>query len=102
MGASYHAVRYLGSKHKYFFHGIGCAVHISPNEVVDFDYGNNGGIDGFDHWRLWSFVEARKSKCRGVTSEDVKLWLSQAVEAGEIERPTTEKYGSLYFFAKNT
>ena len=92
----------LDGRFKYFFHGVGCAVHISRTEVVDFDYGANGRIDGFDHWRLWSFVDDRKAKYSLVTSEDIKQWLDEAVKSGEIERSITEKYGSLFFFAKNT
>lgn len=38
----------LGGKHKYFFHGAGCKVRISKKDIIDFDYGANGRIDGFD------------------------------------------------------
>lgn len=41
----------LDGRLKYFFHGIGCSVRITETEVVDFDYGSNGRIDGFDQWR---------------------------------------------------
>ncbi|WP_431078424.1 DUF6896 domain-containing protein [Pseudomonas siliginis] len=36
---------------EYELHGIGCAIHF-PTESVDFDYGSNNRIDGFDEWRL--------------------------------------------------
>lgn len=36
----------------YELHGVGCAVHF-PGLTVDFDYGENGRIDGFDVWRLY-------------------------------------------------
>jgi hypothetical protein len=41
---------------RYFKHGYGCAVHLSLG-VIDFDFGKNGEIDGFDASRLWSFAE---------------------------------------------
>ena len=92
----------LDGKLKYFFHGIGCAVNITETEVVDFDYGSNGRIDGFDHWRLWSFVDDRKNIYPSITSGDIKRWLAEALEAEEIVRPATEKYGSLLYFGANT
>ncbi len=39
----------------YFKHGYGCAVRL-PDGAVDFDFGANGEIDGFDAWRLVSFA----------------------------------------------
>lgn len=39
----------------YFKHGYGCAVRL-PGGVVDFDFGANGEIDGFDSWRLVSYA----------------------------------------------
>jgi len=38
----------------YFKHGYGCAVDL-PSGGIDFDFGENGEIDGFDASRLWSF-----------------------------------------------
>lgn len=40
---------------EYYFHGIGCCVTY-PNIRIDWDFGNNGRIDGFDAWRLWIFA----------------------------------------------
>ena len=43
---------------KYQFHGIGCCV--TRNDLdVDFDFGTDGRIDGFDAWRLYRFAEQR-------------------------------------------
>jgi hypothetical protein len=43
---------------KYFKHGYGCAVHLKSG-LVDFDFGKNGEINGFDDWRLAEFAEER-------------------------------------------
>jgi hypothetical protein len=42
---------------KYKFHGIGCELtNTQTGEVVDFDYGDNGELGGFDDWKLSLFV----------------------------------------------
>jgi hypothetical protein len=41
---------------EYYFHGVGCCVTY-PNKMVDWDFGNNGRLDGFDAWRLWVFAK---------------------------------------------
>ncbi|SEO38667.1 hypothetical protein [Pseudomonas sp. ok266] len=43
---------------KYELHGVGCAIHF-PSESVDFDYGSNSRIDGFDVWRLYIYASDR-------------------------------------------
>ena len=40
---------------QYELHGVGCAIHF-PSESVDFDYGSNNRIDGFDVWRLYIYA----------------------------------------------
>lgn len=45
----------------YFKHGYGCAVRL-PSGSVDFDFGANGEIDGFDSWRLLSFAGEKLSE----------------------------------------
>ncbi|WP_437576750.1 DUF6896 domain-containing protein [Sorangium sp. So ce887] len=40
----------------YHFHGVGCSVE-TPTLCVDFDFGPNGRVDGFDAWRLRAFAE---------------------------------------------
>lgn len=39
----------------YLKHGFGCAVELKSGKV-DFDFGANGEIDGFDLWRLVQFA----------------------------------------------
>jgi len=45
-----------GQSCQYYFHGIGCFVE-TPEWVIDWDYGYEGRIDGFDPWRLYKFAE---------------------------------------------
>jgi len=40
----------------YSFHGVGCAVE-GPNFEVDFDFGPEQRVDGFDAWRLSLFAQ---------------------------------------------
>lgn len=42
----------------YFKHGYGCAVHL-PGAKVDFDFGLNGEIDGFNASRLIGYAGVR-------------------------------------------
>ncbi|MCG7497499.1 hypothetical protein MHO82_11545 [Vibrio sp. Of7-15] len=92
----------LGGKYKYLFHGVGCKVEISKQDVVDFDYGPNGRIDGFDEWRLCGFVNARKSQYPNVQESHINLWFQEAVEAKEIEKSDSREYGNLYYLVANT
>ncbi len=88
----------LGGKHKYFFHGVGCKVHISKKDIVDFDYGDNGRVDGFDEWRLCGFVNTRKKKYPNILESDIKDWFQEAIDANEIRKSESREYGSLYYF----
>ena len=42
----------------YDFHGVGCYVEFS-NHSVDFDFGKNGKYNGFDIWRIASYIDDR-------------------------------------------
>ena len=54
---------------KYELHGIGCRINLSTGSV-DFDYGPNGEINGFDTWRLYNFARERPSKHREYCDEE--------------------------------
>ena len=92
----------LGGKYKYFFHGAGCAVHFSEKEMIDFDYGHNGRIDGFDEWRLNSFVRHRRDKYPNITESVIKQWFQEAIETNEIKKLDSMEYGDLYYLVQNT
>ncbi|MBA6362404.1 hypothetical protein H4J56_18880 [Colwellia sp. BRX8-4] len=101
-GVSIEQVGMLGGKHKYFFHGVGCKVEISKKNVVDFDYGSNGRIDGFDEWRLCGFVNTRKKQYPNVQESHIKQWFQEAIEAKEIKKADSREYGNLYYLVANT
>lgn len=43
----------------YFKHGYGCAARLPSGIAVDFDFGDNGEIDGVEAWRLAGFAGSR-------------------------------------------
>ncbi len=92
----------LGGKYKYFFHGVGCKVQISKKDIVDFDYGENGRIDGFDEWRLCRFIDTRRKQYPNVQESDIKQWLHEAIEAKEIQKSDSREFGNLYYLVQNT
>ena len=92
----------LGGKHKYFFYGVGCKVHLSKMDIVDFDYGANGRIDGFDEWRLCGFISTRSKKYPHIQESDIKLWFQEAIGANEIQKSNSREYGNLYYLVQNT
>ncbi len=49
-------------------HGYGCRFK-NERVYVDFDFGANGEIDGFDCWRLYDFSRGRLSSKYGFESE---------------------------------
>lgn len=40
----------------YFLHGYGCCIHLLSGRV-EWDFGSEGQINGFDIWRLHEFAE---------------------------------------------
>jgi hypothetical protein len=68
---------------RYYKHGHGCAVHF-PSKAVDFDFGSNGEISGFDASRLAGFAGTRL-RAYGFSSEaELKEAFNAAVERGEL------------------
>ena len=53
---------------QYFAHGFGCAVQL-PDTTVDFDFGDEGQIDGFDWTRLAQFAGSKLSAEYGIDGE---------------------------------
>lgn len=73
----------LKSGIKYFKHGFGCWVHL-PEGKVDFDFGENGQIDGIDEWRLWSFCQDRLNTYGFDTQQALFDCIGHALEKGEL------------------
>ncbi|MBW4695267.1 MAG: hypothetical protein KME27_26250 [Lyngbya sp. HA4199-MV5] len=59
-----------GKQISYFLHGYGCCVHL-PSGRVDWDFGQEGQIDGFDVWRLYEFVEGGTQNFPELQDEEV-------------------------------
>lgn len=68
---------------EYFKHGAGCEVRLETG-AVDFDFGEDGEIDGFDLWRLTKFTRDRLP-CFGFESaEQIEKSFDAAVASGEL------------------
>jgi hypothetical protein len=92
----------LDGKYKYFFHGVGCKFHFSKKNIIDFDYGEHGRIDGFDEWRLSGFIRTRQKKYPNIREVDIKTWFQEAIEANEIMQSESREFGSLFYIVKTT
>ena len=67
----------------YFKHGYGCAVRL-PGNSVDFDFGANGEIDGFDSWRLASYAGERISQYGFEDEAAMRACFKSEIEAGSL------------------
>lgn len=66
----------------YSFHGVGCTIE-SRGEVIDFDFGPGGLVDGFDLWRLRQFLESRREKYPSLqTGEKQEVAFAKLVQEG--------------------
>jgi len=71
---------------QYELHGVGCAIHF-PSESVDFDYGSNNRIDGFDVWRLYIYASDRPSKYKKYCNQKiVEKEFKEYIASGRIEK----------------
>lgn len=68
---------------RYFKHGHGCAVSL-PTGKVDFDFGDQGEIGGFDVWRLAGFAGSRLAEYGFDTEEALKECFKAAVTTGSL------------------
>ncbi|MCY4747319.1 hypothetical protein NYO99_20270 [Pelomonas sp. UHG3] len=68
---------------KYFKHGYGCAVHLKSG-TVDFDFGENGQIDGFDVWRLSGFAEGKLGQYGFQSEKELEACFKAEVVAGAL------------------
>jgi len=67
----------------YFKHGAGCKV-IFETGSVDFDFGEDGEIDGFDLWRLTQFAGQGHLNYGFRSPEEIKLAFNVATKSGEL------------------
>ncbi len=82
----------------YSFHGVGCLFE-SADRLVDTDFGPGGRIDGFDLWRLRSYVASRPEKyhelCDG---EDLEVAFESLVAEGVVSCPGWPPNPHLFYF----
>lgn len=71
----------LPGRIRYMKHGYGCAVHFREG-AVDFDFGEQGQIDGLDLWRLAGFAEGRLRKYGFASEKALKAVFQAAVDEG--------------------
>lgn len=66
----------------FFAHGFGVALQIGSLSI-DFDFGRNGEIDGFDSWRLYLHA---KDNLPHLSCDhlEVNRWLQESLVAGEL------------------
>lgn len=81
----------LISGERYYKHGTGCLVTLSTGEV-DFDFGENGEIGGFNSWWLFRFA-GNKLKNYGFNNiDEIEQFLNEELEAGKIICPDYDLY----------
>lgn len=69
---------------EYVIHGYGCAVRL-PDTSVDFDFGDDGQIDGFDWYRLSTFAGSRLSKRYCIRDEiELRALIDDAHASGDL------------------
>ncbi|MFJ5284768.1 DUF6896 domain-containing protein [Pseudomonas rustica] len=84
---------------EYELHGIGCAIHF-PSESVDFDYGSNDRIDGFDVWRLYIYASDRPLKYKKYCDQKiVENEFNEYIALGRIEKMSASD--NLYILSKS-
>ncbi|PKH28886.1 hypothetical protein BI292_27595 [Pseudomonas sp. 43NM1] len=70
----------------YELHGVGCRVYL-PEACIDFDYGPDGRIDGFDSWRLYIYANEFPERHPQYTElEIVERDLDEYITAGKVKR----------------
>ena len=86
-------------RHEYLFHGIGCRLQLGPNLSIDWDFGHDGRMDGFDLWRLKLFLEERPDLQRILPLAALKQSFEEAVRDGSVISPWRMQNDNLYYLA---
>jgi hypothetical protein len=68
---------------RYFIHGYGCAI-TGATDSVDFDFGENGEIDGFAASSLWGFALASKKDYGFASAEEIAAAITRSAAEGEL------------------
>ena len=67
----------------YWKYGYGCAVR-SSGIAVDFDFGENGEIDGFDAWRVIGFAGPRLGAYGFSSGNELKTLFDAAAQSRDL------------------
>jgi hypothetical protein len=82
---------------RYFYHGIGCKVG-TKNLLIDWDYGFEGRVDGFDHWRLIQFAEDSTDNFPEFRDSDLLgTVFGEAIKKGLIHQPFLSQQDNLFY-----
>ncbi|MAZ86048.1 MAG: hypothetical protein CL693_00170 [Cellvibrionaceae bacterium] len=68
-------------------HGIGMEININGTRI-DFDFGHEGEINGFDSWRLYNFVNQNKIKSPLNTEAKIQAAIDSAISNSFIYKGT--------------
>jgi len=64
-------------------HGIGMEL-LEGSIKIDFDFGENGEINGFDAYRLFNFIILNKLNSHFKSENDIVLAINEAIDSGAI------------------
>ena len=82
----------------YGFHGCGLYAKL-PDCEIDFDFGENNRVDGFDAWRLKSFANSKpKLYPMFDTEQKIQHELDKLKQEGLIHKPGTFPGTSNYYW----
>ncbi len=80
----------------YELHGIGCCVYLS-GVCIDFDYGPDERVDGFDPWRLYMYAcEVPRRYKKYTNKESLEQEFSEYLKAGKAKK-ISGPMSNLYF-----
>ena len=88
----------FGGEWTYAFHGTGCCI-TSPEMDVDFEFGLDCGVGGFDVWRLWVFVCDNESICADFLDFSDKKRLKQSFQEAARGKLISGPVGELYYLS---
>lgn len=84
---------------QYHYHGIGLCVEY-PDREIDWDFGHNGRMDGFDAWRLLRFaMNGTNDFAEFEQEENLNRVFAEAEQKDLIQRPFQKFQDRLYYLS---
>lgn len=84
---------------KYNFHGRGLCVTF-PSRDIDWDFGYDGRLDGFDFWRLWVFARDSSNQFPEFKEkETLEKAFGEAENLGIIHKRFKDFQDNLYYLS---